>query len=268
MNQLYRGENPPDQLFVKVFEVATVTIDRDWNYQNVCSGFWRFYVSFASGAALDLPDGTRHELTANRIHFVPAWVRFSCRNTGRVPHFYVHFDLIGMTGVAVQRMFHKPLTLPANPRLLAAARQLTRQLRTQPVVSPPVLCQTKALVYTALAQLLPGDALPAAPLPVSAALQHIETHLGTLMTNAQLAGLCHFSEDHFVRLFRQHLGQTPAQYVLERRIATATNQLAFTTDSIEQIAANLGFANRYHLTKMFSRRMGVSPAAYRKQTRV
>lgn len=261
-------DNPPDQLFVKVFAVATLTIDRDWNYQNVCSGFWRLYVSFAGGAAVALPDGTRHELTANRIHFVPAWVRFSCHNTGLVPHFYVHFDLIGMTGAAVQRMFQKPLTLPANPRLLAVVRRLTRQLRAQPLVTPTVLCQTKALVYASLGELLTTDTWPAAPNPVTPALQHIETHLGTRMTNAGLAGLCHFSEDHFVRLFRQHLGQTPAQYILDRRIATATNQLAFTTDSIEQIAANLGFANRYHFTKMFSRRMGVSPAAYRSQSRV
>jgi transcriptional regulator GlxA family with amidase domain len=195
-------------------------------------------------------------------------VQFSCFNTRRLNCLYIHFDLIGVPGVAVQRLFHRPLTLPANPRLLAVARQLTRQLLSQPVASPSVLCQTKALVYAALAQILPADALPAAIPPVSAALQHIEAHLGTLMTNAQLAGLCHFSEDHFVRLFRRHLDQTPAQYILERRIATATNQLAFTDDSIEQIAANLGFANRYHFTKMFSRRMRVSPAAYRKQTRV
>jgi transcriptional regulator GlxA family with amidase domain len=123
-------------------------------------------------------------------------------------------------------------------------------------------------VYAALENLLKDQPWPADPNPVSPALQHIESNLGTLMTNAQLAGLCHFSEDYFVRLFRQHLGQTPAQYILERRIATATNQLAFTTDSIEQIATQLGFANRYHFTKMFTRRMRISPAAYRNQARV
>ena len=54
----------------------------------------------------------------------------------------------------------------------------------------------------------------------------------------------------------------------ERRIAAATHRLAFTTESIDQIADRLGFANRYHFTRMFTKRMGTSPAAYRKQARV
>ena len=72
------------------------------------------------------------------------------------------------------------------------------------------------------------------------------------------------SEDHFGRLFRKSVGSTPAQYVLERRIAAVTQALLFTNDSIDQIANRLGFANRHHLTRMFTRRMGVPPAAYRR----
>lgn len=74
--------------------------------------------------------------------------------------------------------------------------------------------------------------------------------------------------DHFGRVFRAYLGHTPAQYVLERRIAAATQELAFTGASLEQIAERLGFANRFHLTRMFTRRMGVPPAAYRRRVRV
>lgn len=61
---------------------------------------------------------------------------------------------------------------------------------------------------------------------------------------------------------------TPARYVVERRIAAATQELVFTQDSIERVAARLGFANRYHLTRVFTRRMGIPPAAYRRKARV
>jgi AraC-like DNA-binding protein len=44
--------------------------------------------------------------------------------------------------------------------------------------------------------------------------------------------------------------------------------LAFGSDSIDQIATQLGFSDRYHFSKMFTRRMLASPAAYRKQARV
>lgn len=268
MSQRYRGDNFHDQLFVKVFTTAQVVIGRTWNTRDVCSGYWRLYHNDRTGAALELADGTHYPLPAHRIHFVPAWVRFSCRNTRRISHCYIHFDLIGVSGVAVQRLFHKPLTLPPDGHLDAAVHRLAPRLQCP---TPATLCEAKALVYAALAQLLTTlrfDALPAAPNPVASAQQFIEQNLGTLMTNAQLAALCHFSEDHFVRLFRRHLGQTPAQYILERRIATATHHLAFTDASIEQIATELGFANRYHFTKMYTRRMRLSPAAYRQQTRV
>ena len=249
-----------DQLFAKVFIATRCTIDRNWNARDVCSGYWRLYLNDTDGAELVLDDGSRYPLSAGRIHLVPAWVRFSYRNTRTVGNLHIHFDIIGVTGVTIQRLFQKPLTLPHDRHLIASAERLVEN-------TPTTILQAKALVYAALA-LLRFDALPAALHPVAAAQEYIEGNLGALMNNAQLARLCHFSEDHFVRLFRQHLGQTPAQYILERRIANATMLLAFGSDSIDQIATQLGFSDRYHFSKMFTRRMLASPAAYRKQARV
>ncbi len=99
-------------------------------------------------------------------------------------------------------------------------------------------------------------------------LHRIEEHPGGEHGRTELAKCCHLSEDHFGRLFRERVGCTPAQYVFERRIAAATQALLFTNDSIDQITGRLGFANRYHLTRMFSRRMGIPPAAYRRTRRV
>ena len=268
----HRGDNLRDQLFVKVFTVARLTIDRTWRSREVCSGYWRLYLNDAAGAGLELADGSLYPLVPGRVHFVPAGVRFSCRNTRPLRHLYIHFDLIGLTAVTVQRLFTKPLTLPPRPALAAQARQLDTWSQGLTTV-----CQAKALVHASLAELfrrLPPatvtlyDRLTRAQGPVAAAIGHIEDHLGSGLTNQQLAGLCHFSEDHFGRLFRQRLGQTPAQYILERRIAAATHWLAFSTASIDQIAERLGFANRFHFTRMFTRRMGCGPATYRRQTRV
>jgi AraC-like DNA-binding protein len=252
----YRGDNLNDQLFVKVFTAKKITINSSWNTADVCSGYWRLYLNDRDGAGVRWAGGF-YPLRAGQIHFIPAWVRFSCVNRRPVGHFYVHFDLIGLSGVTVQRLFQKPISLPAIPR-----------------PPPGDIFRVKAFVYTALAGLFatiaPGqlDELRVAQSPVAPAIRHIEDHLGELMTNAQLATLCHFSEDHFVRLFRARLGQTPAQYILERRIAAATHRLAFTTESIDQIADRLAFANRFHFTRMFTKRMGTSPAAYRNQARV
>jgi len=252
----YRGDNLHDQLFVKVYTASRITINRNWSSANVCSGYWRLYCNDRDGAGVEW-EGGFHPLRAGLVHFIPAWVRFTCVNRRPVDHFYVHFDLIGLTGVTVQRLFQKPLTLPAAPAL-----------QTPP---PSDLFRVKAFVYTALGRLFESigptrlDELQAAQSPVAPAIRHIEDHLGELIVNKQLAALCHFSEDHFVRIFRARLGQTPAQYILERRIAAATHWLAFTRESIDQVADRLAFGNRYHFTRMFTRRMGIGPATYRRQ---
>ena len=67
---------------------------------------------------------------------------------------------------------------------------------------------------------------------------------------------------------RLQIGQTPAQYVLERRITFAAERLSFSEDSIERIAEVCGFPDRFYFSRMFVRRMGQPPAAYRRTSRV
>ncbi|MCS7049608.1 MAG: AraC family transcriptional regulator [Verrucomicrobiae bacterium] len=252
----HRGDNLQDQLFVKVFTAARVTIDPSWCSRDVCSGYWRLYRNGRDGASV-LWQGGEYRLTPRALHVIPAWVRFSCLCRKPVDHFYVHFELIGLTAVTVRRLFQKPMSLP-----------------DQSLPDPTNVFRVKAWVYEAMAELfatVPSQRwteLHAAQTRIAPALRYIEDHLGESLTNAYLATLCHCSEDHFIRLFRRTLGQPPAQYILERRIAAATQRLAFGDESIEQIAETLGFANRYHFTRMFTRRMGVGPATYRQQARV
>jgi AraC family transcriptional regulator len=133
------------------------------------------------------------------------------------------------------------------------------------------------MLYAAVARLvesLPPDAasrfarVVATPNHVRPAIRHIEAHAGDAITNDALAALCGLSPAHFIRVFRDAVGQTPAQYVLERRIATAAQRLIFGDESIDAIAERTGFANRFHFTRAFTKRMGVGPGAYRKGSRV
>lgn len=99
---------------------------------------------------------------------------------------------------------------------------------------------------------------------MQAALSWINENLSQPIGNPDLAERCGMSQDHFIRTFAKFIGQTPAQYVIERRIAAASERLLFSDDSIEQIATATGFANRFHFSRTFARQMNTSPAAYRK----
>jgi transcriptional regulator GlxA family with amidase domain len=104
--------------------------------------------------------------------------------------------------------------------------------------------------------------------PVAPALRHIEANLHAKLAIPHLARLCQLSVDHFSRVFRQLLGQTPTRHIQERRVAVAAERLIATNEDIARIASETGFANRYHFTRVFTARMGVPPATYRRTGRV
>ena len=87
------------------------------------------------------------------------------------------------------------------------------------------------------------------------------------MNNRDLARLCHYSVEHFIRRFRALTGQTPAQFIIDARLRRASHDLIFSRDSIESIAERTGFCDRAHFSKMFSARVGIPPAQYRNTNR-
>ena len=264
-----------DSLHVRLFTVALLPIDQGWNTRQVQSSYWRLYRNDAEGAAL-LRDAGPYPLRAGRLYFVPAGVRFDCHCEGSVGHFYIHFDLIGLPGFALRTLFGGPVCVPSDAALDTLAEPLvgTRE------AAPPGLtrqCAAKALVYGGLAAYLasvpPADVdrcgrLAEAHAPVLPAVEFIERNLGAELSNRQLADLCALSEDYFIRRFRECVGQSPAQFIQERRVTVAAQQLLFTDHSIERIAEATGFRNRFYFSRVFTRQTGVPPAAYRKTTRV
>jgi AraC family transcriptional regulator len=94
---------------------------------------------------------------------------------------------------------------------------------------------------------------------------YIEENLGNQITLRELAGLTYVSVRHFERAFRQSVGVPPHRYVLERRMSAARDLLLTHPNlAIEEIARKLGFSSSSHLSAAFSRRMGCSPAAFRR----
>jgi AraC-like DNA-binding protein len=94
---------------------------------------------------------------------------------------------------------------------------------------------------------------------------YIEENLGKPIALQELAGLACVSVRHFERASRQSLGVPPHRYVLERRLSAARNLLLSHPNlNIEEIARQLGFSSSSHFSSTFVRRMGCSPATFRR----
>lgn len=261
-------------LQIHLIHCDLLTIDSTWDTRNVCSTFWRFYINNRDGASIWWAGG-RYPLPAGRVHLIPAYVRFSCQNQSPIEHLYAHFDLVGLPPVLQKQLLARPFSLKPAP--------IHRQLHARyaqghrPESDPLAMCLTHSSVFESLAAMLnqlPADAYAqlagfcTAPNPLRPALQLVEQRLPEPIAVPEMAGACGLSADHFIRQFRKLMQQTPARYVLQRRLALAARRLLYSEDSIDQIALSHGFANRFHFTRAFSREMGTTPAAYRTTSRV
>jgi len=77
---------------------------------------------------------------------------------------------------------------------------------------------------------------------------------------AREAGLSPF---HLARVFEATLGITPHAYLTQVRVERARALLAG-PDRLADIAADCGFADQAHLTRLFKRHLGVTPGRFRK----
>lgn len=264
---------PGYKLNINILEINRRIIADDWDARDVCSSYWRFYVNKRDGASIRLEDNSLYPIRAQQLYLLPAWLGFSCVNTRSIDHFYIHFDLAGLPGVLIRQLFPMPIALQTTNAIRPLLRSLQREPWHQMADGMAVTCRILALVNLAMGQawesLLSSQALfyrsyLLGTHQLSGVLQFIEEHLHMPLDNARLAEHCHLSRDHFVRRFSQEIGQTPAQYIRERRVARAAQLLRFGDQAIDQIAEQCGFADRFHFSRIFSRIMGSPPAAYRK----
>ncbi|MGR5146881.1 helix-turn-helix domain-containing protein [Photobacterium alginatilyticum] len=96
-------------------------------------------------------------------------------------------------------------------------------------------------------------------------IDFIEANLSTPFTLSDLAALAHLSDFHFARMFKTSFGCTPHQYVLSRRIELAKQLLSGPTKSLVDVALLCGFSSQQHLSQQFKKRVGITPAAFRRE---
>ncbi len=97
-----------------------------------------------------------------------------------------------------------------------------------------------------------------------AALLYIEGHF---MENVSLADICRasgFNRTSLTAAFHAEMGMTATQYLYLYRIQVAKKQLEFTDVPIKDIAARVGFKTVPHFNRVFTQRVGETPAQFRK----
>ena len=93
----------------------------------------------------------------------------------------------------------------------------------------------------------------------------VEANIGRTIHLHDLAARAALSPYHFARAFKTSAGVTPRTYVEQRRIEQAKRLLTESTQSLAQVAMDVGFGTQSRLTSTFKRRTGFTPGEYRRE---
>jgi AraC-like DNA-binding protein len=258
-------------LDVEVTTASRAVLDTRWNVSNYSDNNSRLYY-IESGEAYVRHHGREYHLRPGYLFVIPAHTILSYRCPERFVQLWVHFSATLFGGLPLLDYLQCEFEVRVdNPRhVVALFKRLRRVFASD---SPERGLETRGL----LLQLLAPFARTAdralqekrrqGILRFRNVLEYVNRHLGEPITVDDLAGLAHLERTYFTRLFAAHFGVPPARYVLLRRVERAKRLLWETGDTLESIAADLGFADGFHLSKAFKRVTGIPPSEFRRQPR-
>jgi AraC family transcriptional regulator len=94
------------------------------------------------------------------------------------------------------------------------------------------------------------------------AIDYMQEHLSENISLEAIANQIDISSYYFCRLFKQSMGCSPHQYVIQQRVDRAKQLLREGKMSIGEIAIACGFSHQSHLNRHFKRLTGATPKTF------
>ena len=275
-----------DQLHLLILNVGLAIHNADWNWRNVNSPFTRLYYVTEGAARILLPTGIQ-ELKPDHLYLVPSFTTHSYLCDTHFAHYYLHIYEDHQSESSILEDFSFPTEIPAGDLELPLIKRLcginpTMQLPQSDPTSydnNPTLIkniiknkqrtfcdkvESRGIVYQLMARFL-KDAQPKAEINddrIQKVLSYIRKNIYKTIDIDSLAAISCLSKDHFIRLFRKEVNNTPLQYINQKKIEKA--QLILITDSmpIKNISYLLAYEDHSYFNRLFKKLTGVTPQQY------
>lgn len=210
-----------------------------------------------------------HRLPAGRCflcHICDPATEYFYPPSARLPWTFVYVCFMGDTAVSMLRDFvdrYGPVhDLPLDRGLVPELLAWKRHDGKIQVLSPGEGARVVASVFAALfeAALL---ADPGTSDLIRRAIQAVGANVNTSLSVTELAGLLGVGREHLTRSFLEAGLLPPHQYMERKRMVEACRRLKSSSETIAQIASDLGYTQAPHFCRTFQRIIGMTPSRFR-----
>lgn len=98
---------------------------------------------------------------------------------------------------------------------------------------------------------------------IKEAINYIEQNFQNNITIEDIAAVCGINRSYFGKIFRNSIGRSPQEFLMNYRMVKATELLKLTSLSIAEIGSAVGYENQLHFSRAFKTIYGVSPREWR-----
>ncbi|ANF51706.1 AraC family transcriptional regulator [Chryseobacterium glaciei] len=97
------------------------------------------------------------------------------------------------------------------------------------------------------------------------AVDYIKNNLHQKLSIDSIAKLAYVSKSNFFKMFKDELGTSPNEFILQERINRAKELLA-SQNSIKETAYQTGFSDTNYFTRVFKQLVGITPKSFQNNT--
>ena len=102
---------------------------------------------------------------------------------------------------------------------------------------------------------------------IKEALNFIEQNFQNDISIEQMATFCGLNRTYFGRIFKETVGKSPQQFLLNYRMVKAAELLKLTDLSVSDIGNAVGYPNQLHFSRAFKNVYGLSPREWRSKNK-
>ena len=85
------------------------------------------------------------------------------------------------------------------------------------------------------------------------------------ITIDELSRVVSLNKNYMIRIFKERMGKTPIEYLIETRLFYSSNLLTSSKLSVGDIALECGFNSSAYFTKVFKEHYNITPLEFRKK---